>query len=142
MIVFDQLRKNDPQLQLLTVVVLVGFLVLVTGLWWVQIVRAGEYQSHLEAQTYRTVRLPALRGKILDRNGRVLADNRATYNVCLYLEDLSGAFQDEFKRIRPMVIARNSGPFWKRWLGGDTRRRRRGCTPGGRGSPISAGRFN
>jgi len=92
MLVFDQLKKDDPRLRWLVIVVLSGFVVLVAGLWWVQIVSARDYQANLEMQSFRTVRIPALRGKILDRNGHVLAENRATYNVSLYLDELRKPF--------------------------------------------------
>ena len=55
-------------------------------------VSAREYQANLETQSFRTVRIPAVRGKILDRNGITLAENRPTYNVSLYLEELRQAF--------------------------------------------------
>src|ERR1043166_4655423 len=92
MLIFDQLKKNDPQLRLLTLALCAGLLVLAGGLWWVQIVSARDYQEHLTTQSFRTVRIPAARGKILDRNGNPLAENRPTYNVNLYLEDLRKQF--------------------------------------------------
>lgn len=92
MLIFDQLKKNDPQLRLLALVVSAGLLILLVGLWWVQVVSAKDYQAKLETQSFRTVRIPAVRGKILDRNGAVLADNRPSYNVSLYLEELRRAF--------------------------------------------------
>ncbi|MGO9002160.1 MAG: hypothetical protein ACLPYZ_02645, partial [Limisphaerales bacterium] len=88
MLIFDELKKNDPQLRLLAVVLAGGLFVLLAGLWWVQVVSARKYESHLETQSYRTVRIPAVRGKILDRDGRVLAENRPRYNLSLYLDDL------------------------------------------------------
>lgn len=94
MLIFDQLKKNDPQLRILAVLVLCGLGVLVAGLWWVQIVSARDYQAHLEMQSFRTVRIPAVRGKILDRNGVVLAENRPTYNVNLYLDELRKPFEE------------------------------------------------
>jgi cell division protein FtsI/penicillin-binding protein 2 len=69
-----------------------GLFILLAGLWWVQVVSAREYQGHLETQSYRTVRIPAVRGKILDREGRVLAENRPRYNLSLYLDDLRKQF--------------------------------------------------
>ena len=92
MLIFDELKKNDPQLRLLAVSLAGGLLVLLAGLWWVQVVSARKYESHLETQSYRTVRIPAVRGKILDRNGRVLAENRPRYNLGLYLDDLRKPF--------------------------------------------------
>ena len=92
MLVFDQLKKNDPQLRLVALVLAGGLFILLSGLWWVQVVSAREYQNHLEMQAYRTIREPAVRGKILDREGRVLADNHARYNLCLYFDDLNDQF--------------------------------------------------
>ena len=117
MLVFDQLKRNDSQLQLLTILLCAGLAVLFAGLWWVQIVNAGRYQESLEIQSFRSVRLPAVRGKILDRNGAVLADNRPSYNINLYLEELSGAFKKEYTRSRPRRVVTNDLPFWKDWLG-------------------------
>lgn len=48
MLIFDELKKNDPQLRFVAMAVAAGFFILLAGLWWVQIVSAGEYQSHLE----------------------------------------------------------------------------------------------
>jgi penicillin-binding protein 2 len=92
MLIFDELKKNDPQLRLLAVALAGGFFVLLAGLWWVQVVSARKYESHLETQSYRTVRIPAVRGKILDRHGRVLAENRAGYNLSLYFDVLRRPF--------------------------------------------------
>src|SRR5712671_888723 len=72
MLIFDQLKKDDPQLRAVALAVLVGLCVLLAGLWWVQIVSVKDFQAHLEMQSFRTVRMPAVRGKILDRNGVVL----------------------------------------------------------------------
>ena len=94
MLIFDQLKKNDPQLRVLAMMILAGLGVLLAGLWWVQIVSAKEYQAHLEMQSFRTVRIPAVRGKILDRTGAVLAENHATYDVSLYLEELRKDFDE------------------------------------------------
>ena len=37
MLIFDRLKKNDPQLRLLALVVFVGMFLLFAGLWWVQV---------------------------------------------------------------------------------------------------------
>src|SRR5215470_3467943 len=95
MLIFDQLKKNDPQLRALAVAIVAGLCVLAAGLWWVQIVSAREYQTSQETQSSRTVRMPAVRGKILDRNGTVLVENRPVYNVSLYLDD----FRKEFDKV-------------------------------------------
>jgi penicillin-binding protein 2 len=96
MLIFDQLKKDDPQLRFLALIVLGGMLVLFSGLWWIQVVSVKYYQEKLEIQSIRTVRIPAVRGKILDREGRPLAENRPSYNVDLYLGDLSAKFQTAY----------------------------------------------
>ena len=85
MLVIDELKKNDPHLRLLALVLAIGLSILLVGLWWVQVVSSREFQAHLDTQAYRTIRVPAPRGKILDREGRVLADNRPRYNLSLFL---------------------------------------------------------
>jgi penicillin-binding protein 2 len=96
MLIFDQLKKNDPQLRAVSLVILCGMGILLAGLWWVQVVSAREYRESLETQSFRTVRIPAVRGKILDRDGSVLAENRPTYNISLYLEELRKKFDARY----------------------------------------------
>ncbi len=115
MLVFDELKKNDPQLRLVAMVLAAGLCILVAGLWWVQVVSSGKYQENLDTQAYRSVRIPAARGKILDREGRVLAENQPSYNLSLFLDDLQGQFKKEYDRLRPVKLVTNSPPFWKIW---------------------------
>ena len=99
MLVFDELKKNDPQLRLVALMLAGGLGVLVAGLWWVQVVSSREYQSHQETQSVRTIRIPAARGKILDREGKVLAENQPRYNLSLYLDDLRRQFDAAYGRL-------------------------------------------
>ncbi|HEX3890305.1 MAG TPA: hypothetical protein VHX90_05585, partial [Verrucomicrobiae bacterium] len=99
MLIFDELKKNDSQLRLVAMMLTAGLCILIAGLWWVQVVSAREYQSHSETQAYRTVRIPAVRGKILDREGRVLAENRANYSLNLYLDDLRKQFDAAYNQL-------------------------------------------
>ncbi len=93
MLIFDQLKKDDPQLRFLAFVTLGGLMILLAGLWWVQVVSTRFYRDKLEGQSIRTIRIPAVRGKILDREGRALAENEPRYNIAVYLEELSTNFQ-------------------------------------------------
>lgn len=88
MFIFDQLKRGERQLQYLALTVLIGMAILIGGLWWVQIVSAKRYEASQRKQMLRSVRVPALRGKILDRNGNALADNRPQYNIDVYLEEI------------------------------------------------------
>lgn len=99
MLIFDQLNRADRHLRVLAWVFALGLVVLAAGLWWVQVVRSRYYVDDLRTQSYRTVRVPAPRGRIMDRNGVVLAENKPVYNISLYLEDRSwrNAVQQQYK---------------------------------------------
>lgn len=100
MLILDQLKKSDPQLQLLSVSILSGMIILVGGLWYHQIIASNRYRADLKDQSFRSVRVPAIRGKILDRNRVPLAENRPSYNINLYLEDLRNNFRSEYRKVR------------------------------------------
>ncbi len=65
-----------------------AFLFLVVSLWGIQVAHGSEYEQDLRRQSIRRVRLPGGRGRILDRNGVCLADNRSSYCIAIYLEEL------------------------------------------------------
>ncbi len=105
MLVLDQLKKGDQPLQLVALGMLAGLLILLGGVWRVQVMNAKKYQESQRNQSYRTVRLSAIRGKILDRNGVALAENRPSYGIYLYLEELREKFKAEYRRARGEVLA-------------------------------------
>lgn len=106
MLVVDQLKRGDPRLRWLAIGVLVGMFVLTTGLWFLQVVNNKKYEKNLIAQSYRSVRLPAVRGRILDRNGVVLAESRPSYNVNLYLEELRPNFTEQYYVLKSNAVYR------------------------------------
>ena len=61
---------------------------LAVRLWNLQVAQGMEYQRRLTKQSLRSVRLPGIRGRVLDRQGEPLAENRPSYCVSLYLEEL------------------------------------------------------
>ena len=99
MLVFDQLKRADRKLQIISIGVLAGLIILLAGLWWVQVVSVKRYEANLKNQSFRSVRVPALRGKILDRNGQSLVENRPRFDVNLYLEELRPQFTAEFRKV-------------------------------------------
>jgi len=104
MLIFDQLRKNDRQLQVLSICVLSGLGLLLLGLWYVQVLSAKRFKNSQISQSFRAVRIPAIRGKILDANGIVLAENRPSYNVNLYLDELRPLFQTRYGNAKSQVL--------------------------------------
>ncbi len=73
----------------LVLLIMLGLLVLLGGvLFSLQVSREQEFEDSLHRQSLRRVRLPALRGRILDRNQVALADNQPCYCLAFYLEDI------------------------------------------------------
>jgi len=65
------------------------FLFLITGFWVLQI-RDGQSNSELaEHNRVKTVPVIAPRGKLLDRDGRVIVDNQAAFTLLLTRENLN-----------------------------------------------------
>src|SRR5438874_2070668 len=57
-------------------------------LYYLQIVKGDYYSERAESQRVRLIPIPAPRGAIFDRNGKLLVDSRPTYNVVLSNEPL------------------------------------------------------
>ncbi|MFO1492953.1 MAG: penicillin-binding protein 2 [Kiritimatiellia bacterium] len=80
-----------PELVRVTVLfagMLVAFMGIVLWLWDLQVVNNQAFMSELNRQSVRRVRIPAWRGRIFDRAGVCLADNRPSYSIALYLEEM------------------------------------------------------
>ena len=76
------------RLRFLLAGMLLCFLFLAVMLWREQVAHGQEHQADLVRQSVRRVRLPGMRGKIFDTKAALLADNRPSYNIALYLEEL------------------------------------------------------
>src|SRR5262245_45986165 len=68
-------------------VIVAVVLVLLFGFWNAQVVQVGYYQQKAEENRVREIPLLAPRGRIYDREHRVLADNRPSYNIVLIREN-------------------------------------------------------
>jgi penicillin-binding protein 2 len=85
----------------LTVVqyVIVGiFLVLIFGLWRLQVVGAENYRALAEANRIRKVPILAPRGKIFDREGRLLVDNYPSVS-CFLVREQGHDYMSDLPRI-------------------------------------------
>ena len=65
----------------LVVVVVLSFVVLVGRLWQLQISQGEHYRRLTVANFVQELRVPTVRGRIFDRRGRVMVDNRAAFDV-------------------------------------------------------------
>src|SRR5262245_49494902 len=67
--------------------VLVAFTLIVTRLWFLQVVKGPEMRLLSEHNRIRLVRVPAARGTVYDRRGEILVDNRPSFDVVFVPED-------------------------------------------------------
>jgi penicillin-binding protein 2 len=72
------------RLRYVVTVVVLALGVLVGRLWQLQVLRGDQYYQAARDNLIKQRAVPAVRGKILDRKGRPLADNRPAFN--LYVE--------------------------------------------------------
>lgn len=81
-------EKEKNRLLILALIIFAGMGLLASAVWFIQLGQGNLYRFSQEQQSARRVRLPAVRGKIVDRNGICLADNQPDYGICVYLEEL------------------------------------------------------
>ncbi len=65
------------------------FLFLISGFWSLQIRNPALYQEQAEQNSIKSIPVLAPRGKILDRDGRVIVDNHDSYSLILTRENLN-----------------------------------------------------
>src|SRR5438132_12535280 len=83
----DELDLLRWRIRFVGYAIVAALLVLVFGFWNAQIIQSGYYQQRAEQNRIREIPLRAPRGRIYDRNHRVLADNRPSYDIILMREN-------------------------------------------------------
>ncbi len=83
----DDTQNLGLRLHVIQFLVLAMVCGLAARLYYLQIVKGEFYAERAANQRIRTLPIPAPRGAILDRHGRVLADSRPIYDIILSRED-------------------------------------------------------
>src|SRR6476660_102301 len=86
-------KVSGTRLTAVQYIILGVFLILAYGLWRLQVVQSEFYAALAEKNKTREVPILAPRGKILDREGRVIVDNYPSFTALLLRDstrDLSG----------------------------------------------------
>jgi len=74
-----------------TLFIAASFSFLILRLWYLQVIKSDELKLQAENNRIRMVPLKAYRGKIFDRNGREIINNRPSFNLSIipeYIKDL------------------------------------------------------
>jgi penicillin-binding protein 2 len=86
MAIAEDRRLLATRLSVLQVSVTVAFTLLACGFWFLQVVQHAKFQEMAENNHQRTIGLRAPRGVIFDRTGRVLVENRNSFNISIVRE--------------------------------------------------------
>ncbi len=87
-------KVSPAKLAIAQYIVALILLVLGVGLWRLQVLGAAEYRVLAEQNRVRKVPVLAARGRILDREGRVIVDNYPSVTAYLLREQMSAVEQD------------------------------------------------
>lgn len=80
--------RKQRQVIILSCFVAALFFLLLTRLWYLQIVKAEDFQNKSESNRLRLVPVAASRGTIFDRNGAVLVSNRPSFSVAVIPQEV------------------------------------------------------
>jgi penicillin-binding protein 2 len=86
-------REKDltrARVSLLAWVVLLLFVAMFSRLWYLQVLAGDRYGELAEGNRVRQVVIDAPRGRILDRHGKVIVDNRPAWAVTVKVRDMRG----------------------------------------------------
>ena len=89
-------------------VFLTGFLYVIGGLIFRQLIQSSDLKEQSDTQSRRVVLRPPARGRIYDRNGFPLVDNRARWSVKADLASLQKEFRAEYLRLLAAEKARDA----------------------------------
>ncbi len=86
-------------------IVVVGTIILLSRLWFLQILNGDDYRQKSENNRVRIRPILAARGMILDRFGKVMVDNRPAFDVFLLRED-AGNLKEAIKNVSGVIKTR------------------------------------
>src|SRR5207249_1225828 len=133
----QQLFKPRGRILFLKYFVLVFFIILGVRFWYLQVVQHEHYVRQAENNRVRDIPIPAPRGSILDREGRILVDSSPSYVVMLYQEDMANReetinilvnrlgsdpeqvlkqIESPGSRSRPLIVKNNASPADRAWI--------------------------
>src|SRR5918994_7473609 len=98
------MTKGNMQVRVVTLAVLVAavFLILGARLWYLQVLTGQDYTLAARATQHTNIKIPAQRGVIYDRSGKILANNVPGLNVTVIPNEIS---RDKVKELATAVEA-------------------------------------
>ena len=94
--IYEDLRVVQRRLGVVQAVVVLLLAGLLVYFWHLQVIRGKYFRDLAENNRIRALPIPAPRGPLFDRKGRILAENRSSFNVIVTTErkdELGGALR-------------------------------------------------
>jgi len=110
----DDFRVEGWRLGILALLVFAAMGTLLNRLWNVEIVNSDSARQQSEAQTTVRSRIAPARGAICDRYGVMLAENRPSFDIDFYLDDLRRDYAESHHGIVPTLPLPNDKNGHKR----------------------------
>jgi penicillin-binding protein 2 len=107
----EDLRQAGVRLEVIRYLAFVIFALIFVRLWYLQVMNSGVYAERAEQNRTRILPIPARRGTILDRKGRVLVTSQPSYNIVLGRKDVKIG---DFPQIAQLLV-KNLG-IDEKWL--------------------------
>jgi len=89
--IYDHIQNLSARVGAIQVIAFVLLALLGARLYYLQVVNGEYYSDRAENQRIRMIPIPAPRGAIFDRKGRILVDSRPIYNVVISNDGLKHA---------------------------------------------------
>jgi len=98
------MTKGNMQVRVVTLAVLIAavFIVLGARLWYLQVLTGQDYTLAARATQHTNIKIPAQRGVVYDRDGKILANNVPGLNVTVIPDEIS---RDKVKELAKVVEA-------------------------------------
>ncbi len=91
------------RLRIVTVFVIFFIAILISRLWFLQIIKGPMYRVKSENNRIHLQSIPPFRGLIMDRNGELLVDNRPSYDLYVIPDDIKDP-EGLLLKLRPFIL--------------------------------------
>jgi penicillin-binding protein 2 len=102
------MTKGNMQVRVVSLAVLIAavFLILGARLWYLQVLTGQDYTLAARATQHTNIKIPAQRGVVYDRDGKILANNVPGLNVTVIPDEIS---RDKVRELATVVGADTEG---------------------------------
>lgn len=97
----EDLRRAGLRLEIIRYLAIVIFILLIGRLWVLQVMNSGVFAERAEQNRTRILPIPARRGTIFDRKGRILVTSQSSYNIVLSRKDVK---ERDFPQIADLLV--------------------------------------